>query len=162
MTPIERVIEDTPYRCVIEPADLIAPGRSWARIDYRTVESADVDGLAEWTIEQAASFSGLAVWFDTDLTEGVGLSAAPGAATRVYRQLYLPLHAAIAVAAGNRLRVKLSVRLVVNDYVWAWRVLVQAAEGQPERELANQNSLAESIIDPAQLHQGAVAAARRV
>ena len=161
MTPIERVIQDTPYRCAIEPGDLIAAGRPWARIDYRTLESPDVDGLADWAIEAPTSIAGLAVWFDAELTEGVGFSAAPGAPTRVYRQLYLPLQAAIAVAPGTRLRAMLSARLVVNDYVWAWRVRVKAA-GEPERDLVNQNSLAESIIDPAQLHRGAALEAPRV
>ena len=151
-----------PSRCTIEPADLVAAGRPWARIDYRTVDSADVDGQADWVIDEPASISGLAVWFDTDLTDGVRLSAAPGAPTQVYRQLYLPLRAAIAVAPGNRLRVKLSVRLVVNDYVWAWRVLVADAEGEPERELVSQNSLAESVVDPAELRRSAQLAQRQV
>ena len=161
MTPIERVIQDTPYRCVIEPADLVAPGQPWARVDYGTLASADVKGATQWDIAEDASIAGLAVWFDTVLIEGVGFSAAPGAPTRVYRQLLLPLQTAVAVARGHRLRVTLSVRLVANDYIWAWRVAVQAA-GQPEREVANQNSLAESIIDPAYLHRAVPLAARGV
>ena len=149
MGPVERVIEDTPYRCAIEATDLIAPGLPWARIDYRTIESADLDGAAEWTFGESGSIAGLAVWFDTQLAPGVGLSSAPGGPTRVYRQLYLPLSRGVPIAPGDRLRVTLSLRLVVNDYVWAWRVL--GKDGNEERELVSQNSLAETILDPTAL-----------
>lgn len=152
-TPVERVVEDTPYRCTVERTDLIAAGRPWTRIDYATLDSADVEGDAEWEIEDGGSFAGLAVWFETELAEGIGFSSAPGSPTRVYSQAYLPLRAAIAVTRGDRLRVALAVRLVLNEYVWAWRVFVTSREGGQERELLSQNSIADVVLDPAELHR---------
>jgi protein arginine N-methyltransferase 1 len=156
-TPVERVVEDTPYRCVIPVTDLIAAGRPWARIDYGALETTDADGTAAWTIEQAESVSGLAVWFATELADGVEFSSAPGSPTRVYNQVYLPLRSAIAVAAGERFRVALSLRMALNTYLWVWRLFLTPAGGGPERELLNQNSLAEVIVDPADLHRRAAA-----
>jgi len=154
MSPVARVIEDTPYRCVVEPADLIAAGRAWTRIDYTTLESADVEGQAEWILERTATVSGLAIWFDTELAGGLGFCSGPGAASRVYKQVYLPLRHTVVVAPGNRLRVRLALRLILNEYVWAWRVLLTPSASEPEREVVNQNSLAEGIIDPATLRHG--------
>jgi type I protein arginine methyltransferase len=152
---VERIIEDTPYRCSIAPTDLIGAGRPWTRIDYANVESVDAAGDAEWTIDAAATVSGLAVWFDSELADGIGFSSAPGTASHAYRQLYLPLRAAVPVAAGDRLRIRLVLRLVLQDYIWAWQVFLTPAGAEREREVLSQNSLAETIIDPAELHRRA-------
>lgn len=159
MAPIARVMEDTPYRCAIERSDLIAPGRPWSRIDYRALDSADASGGVTWTVEEANTMSGLAVWFDTQLAEGVAFSSAPGSATRVYRQLFLPLRTAIALAVGDRLRVSLAGHALADQYVWAWRVFLAGANDRQERELACQNSIAAQIVDPADLHGRVQAAA---
>src|SRR5690349_3474369 len=50
-----------------------------------------------------------------------------------------------------RIRVSLALRLVADEYVWAWRVFLTPAHGGPEREVSAQNSIAETIIDPAAL-----------
>ena len=151
MGPVQRVIQDTPYRCSVHPADLLAPARLWARIDYPTLKNADVEGEADWIVETAGSVSGLAIWFETELAARVGFSSAPGAASRVYKQVYLPLRQPVAIARGSRLRVALALRLIHDEYVWAWRVWLSREAGEAEREIVNQNSLAEGIIDPAAL-----------
>lgn len=155
MSPVERVLEDTPYRCAIEPEDLIAPGRPWGRIDYAAIDSADADGDAEWTIGTAAEVSGFAVWFDTALAGSIGFSSAPGAPARAYRQIYVPLRCAVSVRQGDRLRMQLTLTLVQGDYLWAWRVFLTPAHGGSEQEIIRQNSLAERIVDPADLRRRA-------
>ena len=83
-------------------------------------------------------------------------SSAPGAATNVYRQLFLPFREAVAVGRGDRLRVRLSLRLAAGEYVWAWTAWISPASGGPERQVAKQNSLAEGIVDPARLTPGSM------
>ena len=151
-TAVERIIRDTPYRCTIHADDLIAPGHAWARIGYATVETPDARGEAEWTFSAAVSVAGLAIWFDAELASGIGFSSAPGAATRVYNQVFLPLSAALQVGPGDKLRAELAVRLVLNEYVWAWTVRVLAPDGA-ERQVLRQNSIADAVIDPALLHR---------
>ena len=153
MTPVERVVDDTPFRCSIEPGDLLAPGQQWARIDYGTIDTPHVEGSVEWTFRDAACVSGLASWFDTELGPGFGFSSAPGAAAQAYRQIYLPFRSAVAVAPGDRLRVHLALRLVRRDYVWAWRVHLTPGDGGREHEVLRQNSLAETVIDPSRLRR---------
>lgn len=150
MSPIARVVDDTPYRCAIAPSDLIAAGRPWSRIEYRTHESAEVAGDVTWTIEEASTMSGLAVWFDTWLVEGAGFSSAPGSPSGVYRQMFLPLRKAVALATGDRVRVALAAHALAERYVWVWRAFV-ATDEQQEQEVAHQNSIAEIVIDPAGL-----------
>jgi SAM-dependent methyltransferase len=154
MTPVERVLDDTPIRCAMAPADLLAPGQPWARIDYGTIDSAHVTGSVEWTFPEAACVSGLASWFDTDLGGGFGFSSAPGAEAQAYKQIYIPFRSLVSVRPGERFRVHLALRLVMQEYVWAWRACLIGDEGR-EREVLSQNSLAEIVIDPSRLH-GAV------
>lgn len=159
MAPIARIVEDTPYRCAIERADLVAPGRAWSRIDYAAGGSAAVSGEAAWTIEEAGTVAGLAVWFDTQLADGVGFSSGPESPTRVYRQVFLPLRTAAPVVKGDRLRVALAGHALVDQYVWVWRVFHAAASDRAEQEISSQNSIAEMVVDPAELRRRAAAGA---
>jgi hypothetical protein len=155
MSPVGRVMSDTPYRCSIAPSELIAAGQAWVRLEYARLEHADADGGAEWILPEAETAAGLAIWFETTLAGDIGFSSAPGSTTRVYNQIYLPLREPVAVGRGERLRVQLSLRLAANQYVWAWTVWVAPAAGGPEREVVRQNSLAEGVLDPEWLHRHA-------
>lgn len=155
MSPVERIISDTPYRCAIAPDELVAAGAPSVTLEYAGLEHPEVDGDAEWHLPNADTIAGLAVWFETTLTGNIGFSSAPGCATGVYRQLYLPFRELLAVMPHDRLRVRLSLRLAADEYVWSWTAWISPASGGPERQVAKQNSLAEGIVDPARLHEHA-------
>ena len=144
---VERIIRDTPFRCTIHPGDLIAPGRAWTRVDYSRLERHDVRGDAEWACDRADTVSGFAIWFATELTSGIGFSSEPGAPTRVYNQVFVPLSSPVRIAPGDRLRVELALRLVLGEYIWSWSVRVG------EGPALTQNSIADAVIDPALLHR---------
>ena len=153
-SPVERIVHDTPIRCVVRPEDLLAPGRPWCRINYATVDTTAADGGADWTFDEAGGIAGFAVWFDTELVPGVGFSLQPGSPTRIYNQVFVPLRAPIRIEGGSRVRITLMLRLVLDDYVWAWRVFVTERSGV-EREVASQNSIADAVLDPAVLRRRA-------
>ena len=154
-TPIERVVHDSPYRCTIDPAELIAPGCAWARIEYAALEGTDVRGGASWRFTDRDTVHGFAVWFSTELAAGIGFSSAPGSPTRVYNQIFLPLREPVSIAAADRLRLDLAVRLALNEYVWEWTAWIRSGDGSGEREVVRQNSIAEAVLDPAVLHAAA-------
>jgi hypothetical protein len=155
LTPVERVVLDTPLRCAIDPGDLLAPGQVWCRIQYASLETSDYEGSGKWTLERDAQMDGIAVWFSTDLGGGVGFTSAPGSAVRSYRQLFLPLRAPLSINAGDTVRIHLGVRLVRNDCIWEWMVWARSRHANEERLVANQNSLAELVIDASALRQAA-------
>jgi protein arginine N-methyltransferase 1 len=152
-SPVERVLMDTPYRCAIRSADLIAAGRDWARIEYAAASGPDVEGDVEWTFAGPDTISGLAIWFETALTNAIGFSSGPGAPSRVYNQIFLPFRTPISIAREDRLRARLALRLVVDEYIWAWTVWVTPSDGGPEREVLRQNSIADAVLDPAVLRR---------
>jgi SAM-dependent methyltransferase len=152
-SPIERIVQDSPYRCSIAPDDLIDEGRRWARVDYATIGSPDVRGTAAWTFNDSHVIPGFAIWFTAELASGIALGSEPGSPTRVYNQLFLPLSAAIAIGPGDRLRLDVALRLVLNEYIWEWSVFRRSENADAECEILRQNSIAEAVLDPGWLHE---------
>jgi hypothetical protein len=99
----------------------------------------------------AATVSGIAVWFDSDLGGGFGFSTVPSNETSAYGQLFLPFRNAIDLAAGDSLRIRIDLHLAGDDYVWVWRAWTRSRGQNHERLVVDQNSLAEIVIDPAAL-----------
>jgi protein arginine N-methyltransferase 1 len=63
---------------------------------------------------------GLLLWFDTELTDRVGLSSAPTAPPALYGQAYFPFRSAFPLRRGERLTMDLRAALVGDDYSWTW------------------------------------------
>jgi protein arginine N-methyltransferase 1 len=147
LDPAERVACDIPMRCVVAPSGLLAGGVAWAEIDYRSVDTPNHHGEAQWTFDGRATVEGLIVWFTTDAGAGYGFSSGPEGAANVYRQIFLPFRNAVEVAPGMTLRAALDVRQVAGAYVWEWRCWRSSA-GTPEALVVQQNSLADVVTDP--------------
>jgi len=150
LTAAEEIVFDTPARCTIEPEDLVAEGQRWVTIDYNGVESADTDGTLEWSFKSATQVEGVGVWFETDLGAGCGFSTHPGGAVSTYKQMFVPLRTPVRMDAGERVRVELRIRQLGDNNVWAWRVWRIKQDGASDF-VADQNSLAEIILDPSTL-----------
>ena len=147
--PVERILSDTPIRHAVAVEDLVAPGQPWLELDYRTVDATAFSGQAQWSCVSNATVEGLAVWFEADLGAGRSFSTAPGSAVVAYSHLFIPFRRPCEVASGDVLRVELGVRQVRESYVWEWRVRLTPRQGTDELDVADQNSVAELIIDPA-------------
>ena len=151
LDPVERVLYDTPMRCVVAPDDLLAEGVAWTTLDYRTIDRIDHSGGAAWIVDRDVRVDGLAVWFEADLGGGFTLSSAPGSAVVAYRQMFVPFRTPIDVPRGHRVAVTLSARALGDSYVWSWRTTLDRPGAPGERTVVDQNSLAELVIDPAAL-----------
>ena len=147
LQPIERIVYDTPVRCSVGAADLLAGGMPWVRIDYAVVERTGAAGTACWTFDRPADVEGLALWFETDLGNGCGFSTKPGGEVTAYRQMFVPFRQPVHVE-NERLRAEVSVHQAGDNNVWAWRVWRVGSDGSEELAV-DQNSLAEIVLDPA-------------
>jgi hypothetical protein len=149
LDPVERVISDTPMRCAISSGDLVAPGKAWLELDYRTLDRTAFGGESRWICESRGTIDGLAVWFDSDLGAGVSFSTAPGSVISAYKQLFIPLGTPVDVHPGDCFRIELGVRQARERALWVWRAWLGGSGEGTERQVANQNSMAEMVIDPA-------------
>jgi len=116
----------------LKATQLLAPAAAWATLDYRTATGADVEGTVEWRTGRAGTAHGLGVWFEADLGGGIGFGSGPGTST-IYQTAFFPWPEPVRLAGGDRVRVKLSARLVAGDYLWTWWSDIERAGEPPLR-----------------------------
>jgi predicted RNA methylase len=149
LDPIELIVFDTPMRCPIAADDLVGDGQRWVVLDYRRLTSTSADGSIAWRLEQGSAVDGLALWFETDLADGIGFSTGPGGGVSTYSQMFIPFRRPVVAERGGRLRVELAARQMRENYVWSWRGWLALETSDTEELVVDQNSLAELVLDPA-------------
>ncbi len=105
-------------RCAREAA-LAEPGRLW-ETRYFQLTGPDCSGRHRFEITRAGTAHGLVVWFDTELTAGIGFSNAPWAEEHVYGSAFFPWPEPVELEAGDRVDVDLRAQLAGEEYVWSW------------------------------------------
>lgn len=100
--------------------ELLTEATRWATLDYVTIDSPDTSAEISWRIGRSGVIHGIALWFETELADGIGFSNQPGEPELVYGNGFLPFPRAVEVREGERIEVKLRADLVQSDYVWTW------------------------------------------
>ncbi|HYY72676.1 MAG TPA: 50S ribosomal protein L11 methyltransferase [Candidatus Bathyarchaeia archaeon] len=138
----------------VSPEQLLTTPKLWATLDYSTVESPDVRGKLEWAGERGGTGHGIAVWFDTELAEGVGFSNAPGTTETVYGSYFFPWAHPVPLQKGQSVCVHLQAKLVENDYVWRWTTRIEPLVGSGASPIHyEQSQLAGAVLSPKQLRK---------
>lgn len=117
---IEARVRSDWHRCHLGAEALVHHAAQWATLDYRTIESPNVEGRATWVFTSDAIADGVALWFDGDFGGGSLLSNAPDAPRALYGQAFFPFERSLQFRAGDELAVELSANHIGHDYVWAW------------------------------------------
>ena len=108
----------------VMPEHLLVEPKSWATIDYGTLESASVNGDATWRAARTGAGHGFVVWFDTVLVSGVSFSNAPGAPPTIYGSVFFPWPEPVSISAGDVISVRIQANPAGEDYVWRWETRV--------------------------------------
>lgn len=140
----------------VKPSQLLTGHKLWTTLDYATVESPDVRGNLEWTVERRGTGHGIVMWFDADLAEGIGFSNAPGAPETVYGSFFFPWTQPVSLEKGQSVCVTLEAQLVEDDYVWRWSTCI---EPLPESSASpiqfDQSQLGGAVLSPKRLRKTA-------
>ena len=99
---------------------IVGEHKTWATLDYHTLESPHVAGEMTWQIEQRVTVHGIRVWFDTVLAAGAGFSNAPDQPELIYGSLFLPFTEPVCLEIGNVVSISLQANLIGEEYVWRW------------------------------------------
>lgn len=84
--------------------ELLEGGRAakvWDTVTLGSDKKSARRGEVSWTPAAAQTVYGFAYWWEADLIDGITLSTAPDAPRTHWEQLYFPLKAPMAVAAGE-------------------------------------------------------------
>ncbi len=98
------------YVRTFDPKDLLDGGTSavvWDRCDFMKQPKTSRSGDAEFKVKRAETIAGIALWWTTDLADGISLGTGPSDPKTHWEQLYLPALEPIDLKAGETLRVRL-------------------------------------------------------
>lgn len=101
----------------------------WAALDYLAIDTAHVEGTAVLSVTEKCVAKGVAMWFDTELIDGVRLSAAPDKPKIVYGRGFFPLADSCELAPGDRVELRIEAHPVDDDYAWRWETTITAEDG---------------------------------
>ena len=104
----------------IKAEELLTKPICWSTLDYAKVDSPDARGEITWRAERTGTAHGIAVWFDTELADGVGFSNRPGAPELIYGAGFFPFPRPVPVKEAEVISLKLRADFVQGDYVWTW------------------------------------------
>lgn len=133
MDAVQPLITSSPRKCSVEPHHLLTAPQTWATIDYRQVTSPQVHGTVETAILRDGTGHGLAVWFDAELSDGVGFSNGPGVQPGIYGRYFFPWTHPVKLQRGDVVHIELQADLLADDYMWRWNSrVVSRADHQSE------------------------------
>lgn len=115
-----RRVTNTWRKMRIEPQELLVEPVCWTTIDYYEVNSPDIRAEISWRAARNGTAHGVAVWFDSDLVAGIGFSNHPKEPELIYGNGLFPFSAPVEVMEGDGITLRLSAKLVKDDYVWRW------------------------------------------
>ncbi|HEU4510765.1 MAG TPA: 50S ribosomal protein L11 methyltransferase [Pyrinomonadaceae bacterium] len=115
-----RRVTNTWRKTRIEPAELLTDPICWTTIDYYEVNSPDIRAEISWRAGRKGSAHGIAVWFDTVLVDGIGFSNHPNEPELIYGNGLFPFVKPVEVMEGERISVRLTAKMVEDNYVWCW------------------------------------------
>jgi type I protein arginine methyltransferase len=113
-------VTNTWRKTKIRAEELLTKPACWTELDYAEVNSPDVAGEITWRTAQTGMAHGIAVWFDTELADGVGFSNRPGAAELIYGTGFFPFPRPVPIKEDETVSLKLRADLVQDNYVWRW------------------------------------------
>jgi protein arginine N-methyltransferase 1 len=116
---------NTGYPRMIDPRELLSEDHASAT--FSPVGPDAVLRLRDTvTVSRAGTMHGIGAWFSALLALGVEMTNAPGAPSRINRRnVFLPLHPAVAVVPGDRVTIDIRIRPV--DLIVNWTVDVTRA-----------------------------------
>ncbi len=113
----------------LRPTQLLADGRNWETLDYRTVTQPSAHGRLSWEIQRVGRLHGIATWFDAELAPGAKISNHPNEPELIYGQAFMPVPRAIDVQPGFHLDAQIHAHWVKQHYVWQWKGQIRDQTG---------------------------------
>jgi SAM-dependent methyltransferase len=120
LTAGTRLITNTWRKTPLTPEQFLTEPIRWATVDYYEVNSPDIRAEISWRASRNATAHGFAVWFDSELIEGIGFSNHPGAQQMIYGTGLFPFTRPVEILEGEQIKLRLAADFVQNDYVWRW------------------------------------------
>ena len=131
---------------------LLSDAVRWLLMDYRVIERASACGRLQFEVQRPGTAHGFALWFDSELIDGISISNCPGQPRLIYGQLFFPFQEPLSVLPNQTITVDLRADPVGDDYIWQWTThTTSAASPEKIERRYHQSSLFGSVLDPERL-----------
>lgn len=150
LTSALKFVTNTWSKTHIKPAELLSDPVCWYTLDYSEFHHANLKATFSLPIEGPGTVHGFAVWFDSEVVDGISLSNSPGNEESIYGNGFFPFPHPVAVRTGDRINVELRADLIGEDYVWQWGTTFANSEVS-----FKQSTLFGTPLSPAQLQKRA-------
>ena len=115
-----RLITNNWRKTRVRPDHFLAEPVCWNTVDYCEVDDPDVCANISWRAARNGTAHGVAVWFDSDLVDGIGFSNHPAGPELIYGNALFPFSEPVEVRANDLITLRLEAKMVGEDYVWRW------------------------------------------
>ena len=151
-----RLITNNWRKTRIRPAQLLADPVCWTTIDYHEVDSPDIQAEISWRAARNGTAHGVAVWFDSELVEGISFSNHPNSPEMIYGQGLFPFSQPVELMEGDRVKLRLAANLVADDYVWRWDTDFFTRDDEQPAVSHKQSTFFGVVLSPALLQKARV------
>lgn len=115
-----RVITNTWRKTRVRPEQFLTDPVCWTTVDYYEIDSPDIQAEMSWRAVRRGTAHGVAVWFDSDLVDGIGFSNNPSAPEMIYGNALFPFSEPVELLEDDQITLRLAAKMVGDDYVWRW------------------------------------------
>ena len=142
----------TKYR--VELDQLLSEPMRWVLLDYRVIEQASACGSVQFGVERLGTAHGFALWFDSELIDGIRISNCPGQTKLIYGQLFFPFEEPVPVFPNQTITVDLRADFIGGDYIWQWTThTTSAASPEKIERRYHQSDLFSNLLGAEQLRK---------
>ena len=127
---------------------LVSEPKPWTHIDYLTVKEPNIENTVKLTCNRDATSHGFYLWFDAEISPGIGFSGGPGKnAPGVYGSAFFPWTKPVVMKAGDTAEIHLTASLVSGDYLWQWNTRITSEkEGNHATQSFKQSTFHSDVI----------------
>jgi hypothetical protein len=121
-------------------------------LDFRVIERTSACGRVQFEVQRPGTAHGFALWFDSELINGISISNGPGQPKLIYGQLFFPFQEPLSVLPNQTITMDLRADPIGGDYIWQWTTYKTSATLPEEVErLYHQSSLFSNVLSPERL-----------
>jgi protein arginine N-methyltransferase 1 len=133
---------------------LLSDAVRWLLLDFRVIERTSACGRVQFEVQRPGTAHGFALWFDSELINGISFSNGPGQPKLIYGQLFFPFQEPLSVLPNQPIIVDLRADSVGDAYIWQWTThTTSVASPEKIERLYHQSSLFSNVLAPKQLRK---------
>ena len=136
----------------VTSADFLGKPATWATLDYRQLENPNVSGQLTTTASRAGTGHGFLIWFDAELSEGIGFSNAPDCPETIFGQAFFPWVHPVPITEGDLISIDIRCDLVGTFHLWRWKTSIKPRTASSTIEFS-QSTFLNMPLSEASLHK---------